>query len=183
MECGRAAELAMRLKEALASGGFRVVGVQLRPEGGGCAARLIVAVAPGEILVFELQRGRAEHLALAPSFEGLAPSREKALAAAALYMLSPEPEETVLEEMSRLVGGEKAEKIAAFVWRLCMGEDYTLDGWAGLLDRLRILSPWECILRFQVLVEKGLRTRPRAEPLDLDPVAVLRYACKALGTG
>ena len=180
MECEQAARLALKLQEILGGAGLRVVGVQLRPDDGGCAARLVVVVEPGEILFVSLGPGTPVHPAVSPGLERSASPR---LHAAAIYMLSPEPEETVLEEMSRLVGGKEAERVAAFVWRLCMGEGYTLDEWAGLLDRLRILSPWECVLRFQVLVERGVRSRPRAEPLELDPAEVLRHCCKVLGTG
>ena len=63
------------------------------------------------------------------------------------------------------------------------GEGYTLDEWAYLLESLKILSPWECIWRFQELVEKGLRKKHTAEPADLEDREVLRAARKYMSTG
>ena len=108
---------------------------------------------------------------------------EKPLLAAAMYFVDPRPEEEVFGDMVELVGREMAEGIAALVWRIALGEGYNLDAWADLREGLKILSPWECIWRFQELVEKGLRRRHEAEPASLDAREVLRAACKLLGTG
>ena len=108
---------------------------------------------------------------------------ERPLEAAAMYMVDPRPEEEVLRDMEKLVGREEAERIASLVWRIAYGEGYSLDEWAGLLRSLTILSPWECIWRFQELAERGLRRRHDAEPVGLRDRDVLRAACKLLGTG
>ena len=109
--------------------------------------------------------------------------RERPLVAAALYFVEPRPEEEVFREMAGLVGPEEAEGIASLVWRIAFGEGYTLEEWAGLLERLTILSSWECIWRFQELAERGLRRRHTAPPAKLRDWEVLRAACKHLGTG
>ena len=108
---------------------------------------------------------------------------ERPLVAAALYFVEPRPEEEVMSAMEALVGKETAERIASLVWRIAFGEGYTLEEWASLLERLKTLSPWECIWRFQELAEKGLRRRHNAEPAELEDWEVLREACKHLGTG
>ncbi len=74
-----------------------------------------------------------------------------------------------------------AERIASLVWRMCFGEGYSLEEWASILEKLRTLSPWECIWRFQELVEKGLRKRHSVEPARINPVELLRTACRLLG--
>ena len=109
---------------------------------------------------------------------------ERRLAAAAMYFVDPRPEEEVFRDMEALVGRGEAEAIASLVWRIAFGEGYSLDEWAELLRSLSILSPWECIWRFQELVEKGLRRRHRAggEP-SLGDRDALRAACKMLGSG
>lgn len=108
---------------------------------------------------------------------------EKPLVAAALYMVDSRPEDEVFRDMVELVGREMAERIASLAWRIAFGEGYTLEEWADLLESLKILSPWECIWRFQELVEKRLRKKHTAEPAELDDREVLRAACKHLGTG
>ena len=108
---------------------------------------------------------------------------ERPLVAAALYFVEPRPKEEVMSAMEELVGGETAERIASLVWRIAFGEGYSLDEWASLLERLKTLSPWECIWRFQRLAEKGLRRRHNAEPAELEDWEALRAACKHLGTG
>lgn len=109
---------------------------------------------------------------------------EKPLVAAAIYFVDPRPEEEVFKDMVELLGSkDEAERIASLVWKIAYGEGYTLDEWAFLLDRLRILSPWKCIWRFQELVEKGLRRRHDAEPADIEDWEILRTACKYMGTG
>jgi hypothetical protein len=59
----------------------------------------------------------------------------------------------------------EAERIASLVWRIAFGEGYSLDEWAGLLESLTLLSPWECVWRFQELAEKGLRRGHNVEPV------------------
>ena len=108
---------------------------------------------------------------------------EKPLVAAAIYFVEPRPEEEVLHDMKELVGREMAEEIASLVWRIAFGEGYTLEEWAGLLERLKILSPWECTWQFQELVERGFRKRHNAKPARLRDWEVLRAACKYMGTG
>lgn len=108
---------------------------------------------------------------------------EKPLLAAAMYFVDPRPEEEVLKDMSELVGSEEAKRIASLVWRIAFGEGYTDDEWFKLLEGLKILSPWECIWRFQELAEKELRKRHDIEPANLRDREVLREACKLLGTG
>lgn len=108
---------------------------------------------------------------------------EKPLVAAAIYFADPRPEEEVFREMEELVGREEAERIAALVWRIAYGEGYTLGEWAGLLESLKTLSPWDCVWRFQELAEKGLRRRHTGEPANLDDREVLRAACKYMSTG
>ena len=114
--------------------------------------------------------------------EGLSEG-ERLLLAAAMYFVDPRPEEEVLKDMEELVGREVAERIASLVWRIAFGEGYTLGEWASLLESLSVLSPWECVWRFQELAEKGLRKRRSAPPAELRDRDVLRAACKALGTG
>ena len=109
--------------------------------------------------------------------------REKRLAAAAMYMVDQRSEEDVMRDMERLVGRGEAERIASLVWRIAFGEGYNLDEWAGLLGSLTLLSPWECVWRFQELVERGLRRRHEAEPAELGDREVLRAACKRMATG
>ncbi len=108
---------------------------------------------------------------------------EKPLVATALYFAEYRPEEEVLRDMEGLVGGEMAERIASLSWRIAYGEGYTLDQWAGLLERLKIHSPWEYIWRFQELAGKGLRKKHTTEPADIEDWEALRSACKHLGTG
>ncbi len=108
---------------------------------------------------------------------------EERYLASVIYMLDPRPEEEVLEDMEKLVGREEAERIASLVWKICFGEDYSLEEWARLLESLTLLSPWECIWRFQELAEKGLRRRHDVEPASLDPKTVLRLACKSIPQG
>jgi len=108
---------------------------------------------------------------------------EEPLVAAGMYMVDPRPEDEVFRDMVELVGREEAERIASLVWRIVYGEGYSLEEWAGLLESLTILSPWECIWRFQELAGKGYRRRHDVEPANLRDREVLRYACKLLGTG
>jgi len=82
---------------------------------------------------------------------------EKPLVATAMYFVDPRPEDEVMRDMEELVGRESAEGIAALVWRIAFGEGYTDEEWFKLLESLKILRPWECIWRFQELVEKGLK--------------------------
>jgi len=108
---------------------------------------------------------------------------EKPLAAAAMYFVDERAEEEVMKDMEELVGRESAERIAALVWKIAFGEGYTDDEWFNLLESLKILSPWECIWRFQELASRGLRRRHNAQPADLNDKEVLRAACKEMGTG
>jgi len=109
---------------------------------------------------------------------------EKPLEAAAMYFVDPRPEEEVLRDMERLLGSrENVERIVALVWRIAFGEGYTDEEWFKLLEGLKILRPWECIWRFQELVEKGLRKKRNAEPANMSDREILRAACKAMGTG
>jgi len=111
-------------------------------------------------------------------------AREKRRDAAGMYMVDPRPEEEVLRDMVRLVGEEEAERIASLVWRIAYGEGYSLEEWARLLSRLKVLSPWTCIWRFQELVDRGLRRRHTSNPPpDMKDWEALRAACKILGTG
>ncbi|MEM1606456.1 MAG: hypothetical protein QXW41_09450 [Fervidicoccaceae archaeon] len=89
-----------------------------------------------------------------------------------------------MRDMEELVGRDEAEGIASLVWRIAFGEGYSLDQWADLLESLKILSPWECIWRFQELVEKGLRRKHEAPPLKMiNDREALRACCKHLGLG
>jgi hypothetical protein len=109
---------------------------------------------------------------------------EKLLLAFAMYMVDPRPEEDVLKDMIKLIGSrEEAERLASLAWRIVHGEGYTLDEWASLLESLKMLSPWECIWRFQELVKKGLRKKHPIPPLEIDDKEALRACTKYMGLG
>jgi len=108
---------------------------------------------------------------------------ERPLVVAAMYFVDPRPEEEVMSDMEVLVGREEAERIAALVWKIAFGEGYTDDEWFNLLESLKILSPWECVWRFQELASRGLRKKHSVEPANLSDKEVLRAACKEMGTG
>lgn len=109
---------------------------------------------------------------------------EKPALAAAMYFADECSEEEVFKDMVKLVGREEAERIASLVWRIAFGEGYTLDEWASLLKSLKVLSPWECIWKFQELAEKGLRKKHVAPlPRTISDREALRACCKYLGYG
>jgi len=55
---------------------------------------------------------------------------EDPLLAAAIYMVDPRPIGEVSRDMEELVGREMAKRITSPVWRIALGEGYTLDEWA-----------------------------------------------------
>ena len=102
-------------------------------------------------------------------------------AAAGIYMSWLAPEEKARRIMASYIPEELIDSVAAAVWKVAMGEGYTVDEWYQLLRMKPLAQPLDCIWRFQWMVEKGWRRRPKAKPHpQVEDILVIHYACKLI---
>lgn len=107
--------------------------------------------------------------------------REPYEVVAGVYAVAPLDQELFEKAAKATIGADVFSGISEFVWRLMAGEGYTHEAWVGLFKGLPVYGVCDVWFRWMGLVESGLRRRNEgAEPMQLDPRHVLKWAGKAL---